>query len=71
MKEYLKIPTLKYYLIISQDELSVIFYARKGSNWIIETYENGYDSIDLDLFDTSLLLGDIYADISFADNISD
>lgn len=71
MKEYLKIPTLKYYLIISQDEMSVIFYARKGSNWIIETYENIHDAISLDLFDTSLSLGDIYEEISFADNMSD
>ena len=71
MKEYLKIPTLKYYLIISQDEMSVIFYARKGSNWIVETYENAYDFIFLDLFETSLSLADIYEGISFADNISD
>ncbi len=71
MKEYLKIPTLNYYLIISQDEMSIIFYARKGSNWIVENYENPNDLITLDLFETVISLADIYADISFAESKSD
>lgn len=73
MKEYLKIPTLNYYLIIAQDEIAVTFYARKNNIWTVQNYEDLTDSINLDLFDTSIsiYLHEIYADISFADRKSD
>lgn len=71
MKEYLKIPTLNYYLIIAQDEIAVTFYARKNNIWTVQNYEDLTDSINLDLFDTSIYLHEIYTDISFADRKSD
>jgi Uma2 family endonuclease len=63
LKEYSKIPTLDYYVIIDQDEVNVEVYSRKENGWHYQRLEDMSDLLDLPLFDMSLSLETIYEDI--------
>ena len=71
LKEYAALPSLQYYLVISQDEMTVRVYAREGAKWTFEILDEPAQVIDLPLFDTQITLADIYADIIFAERKSD
>jgi Uma2 family endonuclease len=65
LKEYSKIPSLDYYVIIDQDEVNVEVYSRKENGWHYQRLEDVSDVVDLPLFDISLSLETIYEDIVF------
>jgi Uma2 family endonuclease len=65
LKEYSKIPSLDYYVIIDQDVVNVEVYSRKENGWHYQLFEDMSNAVDLPLFDMSLSLETIYEDIVF------
>jgi Uma2 family endonuclease len=60
LKEYKKIPSMQYYIIIAQDEMEVQFYSRSGNKWMVDIYDLPNDMVELPLFETAFSLADIY-----------
>jgi Uma2 family endonuclease len=60
LKEYKKIPSMQYYIIIAQDEMEVQFYSRSGNKWMIEIFDLPNDMVELPLFNRTFSLADIY-----------
>ena len=66
LREYTAIPTLQYYLTVSQDEVFVqFFYRNKTGKWQSNFYENIEEVVELPLFNTMLSLQQIYHKIVF------
>ena len=63
-KEYTALPSLKHYLIVSQEEIYVELHSRKGD-------ESLEDALDLPDFDLKITLSDIYHRVKFADAKTD
>ncbi len=60
-REYLKIASMKYYLIVSQDEMWVVLHSRTGSgNWETQYFTEPEDIVELAEFDIKLSLAAIY-----------
>jgi Uma2 family endonuclease len=67
-KEYLKIPSMWYYLVIFQDEMMVELHLKNddgtwGTQWFTETT----DTVELPKFDLKIVLSDIYWRIKLND----
>jgi len=63
---YMKIPSLKYYLLVSQNEYYVECYERPRNNdkfWIFRSYENLNDVIIFDELNIELSIETIYQNI--------
>jgi Uma2 family endonuclease len=63
LKEYSKIPSVQYYLLISQDETVIELYKRNGNIFEYTFFTEKTDVIDLPFFDIKLTLDDIYKNI--------
>ncbi len=63
LKEYSVLPTLQYYLIVSQEEPLVEIYAKNGDKWEFRCYTNLQENIDLSTLNTSILMADIFEGI--------
>ena len=60
-KEYFKIPSLRYYLIISQDEIWIELHVKlDDGNWTTRYYTELEDVIELEKFDLKLDVSAIY-----------
>lgn len=68
LKEYTAIPSLKYYLIVSQEEMSVQLYYRKSGEWLFTFFEKATDVIVLPDFSLEITLAEIYDDINLVVN---
>ena len=71
LKEYTALPSLQYYLIVSQEEISVEVYSRGEKGWIYKIYEDINAEIPLPHLDCALSLADIYENVVFAEAKSD
>jgi Uma2 family endonuclease len=71
LKEYTALPSLQYYLIVSQEEMFVEVYSRGEKGWLYKVYESQNEEILLPHLACSLLLADIYENVLFADAKSD
>jgi Uma2 family endonuclease len=71
LKEYAAMPSVQYYLIISQYEMSVKIYTRQEKGWHYDIFENEEDIIDLPQLACSLSLKDIYYKVKLAERKSD
>jgi Uma2 family endonuclease len=71
LKEYTAIPSMKYYLIVSQDEMSVQLYYKNDKDWSYTFFETPEEMIILPDFSIEISLADIYDEIKFAENKSD
>ncbi len=71
LKEYTAIPSMKYYLIVAQDEMSIQFYYRKDTEWTYTFFENPTEMVVLDAFSLEISVADIYDRVKFAENKSD
>ncbi len=60
LKEYSKIPSVQYYLLVSQEETVIELYKRNGNIFEYSFYTEKTDIIDLPFFDIKLTLDDIY-----------
>ncbi len=69
--EYSKIPSLKYYLIVSQEETFVELCIRKGSDWTFVHFEELDETIELSDFNLKITLSEIYHRVKFADSKTD
>ena len=69
--EYSKIPSLKYYLIVSQEETFVELCIRKGSDWTFVHFEELDETIELSDFNLKIALSEIYHRVKFADSKTD
>ncbi len=63
LKEYSKISSVQYYLLVSQEETVIELYKRNGNIFEYSFYTEKTDIIDLPFFDTKLTLDDIYKNI--------
>jgi Uma2 family endonuclease len=63
LKEYSKISSVQYYLLISQEETVVELYRRNGNIFEYSFYTEKTDVIDLPFFDIKLTLDDVYKNI--------
>ncbi|MDX2247870.1 MAG: Uma2 family endonuclease [Bacteroidia bacterium] len=66
LAQYLRLPSLKYYLIISQEECRVEVYKRQGEkSWIYTIYDEMSEDIYLPEWEITLQLKDIYRKVVF------
>ena len=63
LKEYSKIPSVQYYLLISQEETVIELYRRNGNIFEYSFYTEKTEIIDLPFFDIKLTWDDIYKNI--------
>jgi Uma2 family endonuclease len=63
LKEYSKIPSVQYYLLVSQEETVIELYKRNGNIFEYSFFTEKTDIIDLPFFDIKLTLYDIYKNI--------
>jgi Uma2 family endonuclease len=63
LKEYSKIPSVQYYLLVSQEETVIELYKRNGNIFEYSFFTERIDIIDLPFFDIKLTLEDIYKNI--------
>ena len=68
LKYYKKIPSLQYYVLVSQKEIMVEVYARIGDSqiWQYQTYENLQEFILFKNLELELHISTIYDSIEFA-----
>jgi Uma2 family endonuclease len=64
---YQRIPSLRDFLLISQDQMRVEHYMRQGDrSWLLRVYEKVEDVVQLDSVECTLLLSEIYERVEFA-----
>ena len=67
LNEYITLPSVQYYLIISQYEMLVQLYKRDDQGWRFEVFSELSDEIKLSNLNCSLFLSDIYENVHFAE----
>jgi Uma2 family endonuclease len=65
LKEYTALSTLKYYLIISQEEMFVQLCVRDNKQWTFQFYDEADEVIHIPEYDISISLSDIYNKVKF------
>jgi len=65
LRRYKNIPSLQYYLIVSQYEFLVELYSRvdDATSWLYDVYEEKTGTINFSKLDLNLSLSDIYEGI--------
>ena len=63
LKEYSKIPSMDYYVIIDQDTANVEVYSRKENRWEYQLFEDLSETVEFPTFNMSLSLETIYENI--------
>jgi len=64
MQHYMKIATLKYYLLVSQEYYCVEVYERKDDLWLYKSYTESTDKIILAQLNIELLVADVYENVT-------
>jgi Uma2 family endonuclease len=66
LKEYTALPTLKYYFIVSQEEMLVQMCVRDDDNrWTFEFFEEENEMINLPAFNLTISLSEVYNKVKF------
>ncbi|MBO9617284.1 MAG: Uma2 family endonuclease [Dyadobacter sp.] len=67
LKQYKIIPSLQYYLLVSQYDYNVSLYSRleRTDLWTYHTFSNSEDVVRLEAFDFEMSLQSIYENIEF------
>ncbi len=60
LEAYRTIPSLKAYLLVSQERMEVEVHLRNGDNWTVVSYHSPTDMIDLKPLGTNIPLSEIY-----------
>jgi Uma2 family endonuclease len=71
LKEYGAMPSVEYYLIISQYEMLVEVYTRQTNGWLYNIYAEPDEVIEFPKLEAQLTLKEIYYKVKFAENKSD
>ncbi len=58
--EYIKIPSLQYYLIVEPETILITMYSRGGDDWEVQKFTKLTDVIDLPAFSAKLVMQDVY-----------
>lgn len=67
LREYQQIGSLRYYLMVAQNQVNVTLFSKlDDSIWINTTYSSLDDVIDLPFINFRLLVIDIYLNVSFS-----
>ncbi|MBK7994965.1 MAG: Uma2 family endonuclease [Blastocatellia bacterium] len=64
-REYQQIESLRYYLLISQNEISSTLFTKNDNNWTSQTFTNLNDVIELPVINCRLNINDIYLRVQF------
>ncbi|MCB9339967.1 MAG: Uma2 family endonuclease [Lewinellaceae bacterium] len=64
--EYLNLPTLQYYLIISQSERLINMYSRDEKGWRFDSFSKEEEVIEFTSLGAKLSLSDIYDEVEFS-----
>ncbi len=65
LQNYLRIPTLQEYVLVSQKEIEVWIYRRTGKKWEMEILKD-HDELHFISIDLKIPVRDLYAKVSFA-----
>ncbi len=70
---YLKMPSLQYYLIVSQNKVRVEVFGKMkdGPGWNFHYFESLEDVIQLDQLDIDIKVADIYEDVTLIPSLDD
>jgi Uma2 family endonuclease len=71
VNEYVSMPSVQYYMIVSQYEPLVQLYIRDDQGWRFEVFGELTDIVKLPKLNCILLLSDIYESVVFGGNKSD
>ena len=71
LKEYTNLPTLKYYLIVSQEEVFVQLCRRKNGDWTFTFFEEMEEIIEIPEFNLKITLSELYKKVKFGEHKSD
>ncbi len=63
---YRQLPSLKEYVLVSQDQVLVERYTRQGQDWVLSEFRTLGDTLQLASIDSAISLRDIYAKVEFA-----
>lgn len=64
---YRALPSLKAYLLLSQDRMQAELFVRQPDNaWLLTAFSDATDRIPLPAIDAELLLGDLYDKVEFS-----
>jgi Uma2 family endonuclease len=64
--DYRQLPTLKEYVLVSQDKVLVERYTRQGDDWVLSEFKGLADTLQLRSIDCAVSLREIYAKVKFA-----
>ncbi len=64
-REYQQIGSLRYYLLVSQNEVDTTLFTRQDNNWTNQNYNNLADAIELPTINARLNIRDIYLRVQF------
>jgi Uma2 family endonuclease len=67
LRKYKEIPSLRYYLLVSQNEYLIELYTRTAQEniWIYQNFERENDVVRFDIWDFEMSLKAIYENITF------
>ena len=72
LREYFRLPSLRHYLLISQDECFVQHYRRAGEGLFdLRIYDELHHLIDLPELNAQIPLADLFAEIEFGPEMSE
>ena len=64
-KYYLTLPSLKYYVLVSQEKISIEIYERVNSHWEFRFFENSDNIVKFRQLNFEIPVGEIYQNIEF------
>jgi Uma2 family endonuclease len=67
---YRRLESLKEYVLVSQDKVSVERYTRQGDDWLLSEFNGLADTLQLRSIDCAISLREIYARVKFDDSSS-
>lgn len=66
LRQYSNLPSLQYYLLVSQEEPLVEIYSRLDGRWVLDFFPSLEETIPLPALQTNLPVSSIYKKVKFA-----
>jgi Uma2 family endonuclease len=63
---YRRLPSLREYVLVAQDEVKVERYARRGNDWVLTEMNDLDDTLQLTSIECQIPLREIYARVNFS-----
>jgi Uma2 family endonuclease len=67
LREYRATPSIQRYVILEQDSIAAMVFTRSGADWAVQELTAG-ETLDMPEIEVTLLLEDIYADVTLPDD---